>query len=96
MKALGIDVGSLNVKAVILDGSGSLASVLLPAGEGAEATAKAAMEEVIKKAGLKLRWLVYRGYRSRRQSGYLQPAAESHHHLSGAGSTSSFSLLPAW
>ncbi len=52
MKALGIDVGSLNVKAVILDGVGPLASVLLPAGEGAEASAKVAMEEVIKKAGL--------------------------------------------
>jgi len=52
MKALGIDVGSLNVKAVILDGTGPLASVLLPASEGAEASAKTAMEEVIKKAGL--------------------------------------------
>jgi predicted CoA-substrate-specific enzyme activase len=52
MKALGIDVGSLNVKAVILDGVGPLASTLLPAGEGTEATAQTAMEEVIKKAGL--------------------------------------------
>jgi predicted CoA-substrate-specific enzyme activase len=52
MKALGIDVGSLNVKAVILDGAGPLASFAMPAGEGAEATARTAMEEVIKKAGL--------------------------------------------
>ena len=52
MKVLGIDVGSLNVKAVILDGAGPLASVILPSGEGAEATAKIAMQEVIKKAGL--------------------------------------------
>ena len=52
MKPLGIDVGSLNVKAVVLDGTGPLASVMLPAGEGSEATAKLAMDEVIKKAGL--------------------------------------------
>ena len=52
MKALGIDVGSLNVKAVILDGSGPLASIQMPAGEGAEASARIAMEEVIKKAGI--------------------------------------------
>jgi predicted CoA-substrate-specific enzyme activase len=52
MKALGIDVGSLNVKAVILNGNGPLVSTLLPAGEGAEATAKVAMDEVIQKSGL--------------------------------------------
>jgi (R)-2-hydroxyacyl-CoA dehydratese activating ATPase len=52
MRALGIDVGSLNVKAVILDGNGPLASALVPAGEGAEASARAAMDEVIKQAGL--------------------------------------------
>jgi (R)-2-hydroxyacyl-CoA dehydratese activating ATPase len=52
MKALGIDIGSLNVKAVVLDGSGPMAETQLPAGEGAEASARTAMEEVIKKAGL--------------------------------------------
>ena len=52
MKALGIDVGSLNVKAVILDGTGTASLLRMPAGEGAEASAKVAMEEVIKKAGL--------------------------------------------
>jgi (R)-2-hydroxyacyl-CoA dehydratese activating ATPase len=52
MKALGIDAGSLNVKAVALDGNGPLASTIMPAGEGSEAMAKIAMEEVIKKAGL--------------------------------------------
>ena len=52
MKALGIDIGSLNVKAVILDGAGPLASVLLPASEAAESSAKTAMQEVIKKASL--------------------------------------------
>ena len=52
MKALGIDIGSLNVKAVILDSVGPLASTRMPAGEGVEAIAKTAMDEVIKKAGL--------------------------------------------
>jgi len=52
MKALGIDIGSLNVKAVILDGSGPLAATQLPAGEGAEGSARAAMEDVSKRAGL--------------------------------------------
>ena len=52
MKALGIDVGSLNVKAVVLDSVGPLASVQVPAGEGSETSAKKAMEDVIKKAGM--------------------------------------------
>jgi (R)-2-hydroxyacyl-CoA dehydratese activating ATPase len=52
MRPLGIDVGSLNVKAVILDGAGALDSFAMPAGEGAEATARLAMDQVIKKAGL--------------------------------------------
>ena len=52
MKALGIDVGSLNVKAVILNGTGTPVSVILPAGEEAKTSARMAMEEVIKKAGL--------------------------------------------
>ncbi len=52
MKALGIDVGSQNIKAVVLDGVGPLASTSLPAGEGAESIAKSAMEDVIKKSGL--------------------------------------------
>lgn len=52
MNALGIDVGSLNVKAVILNGNAKNVSTMMPAGEGAEATARIAMDEVIKKAGL--------------------------------------------
>lgn len=51
MKALGVDVGSLNVKAVILNGSGPLISCQMPGGEGAEASARLAVDEVIKKAG---------------------------------------------
>jgi predicted CoA-substrate-specific enzyme activase len=52
MKPLGIDVGSLNVKAVILDGTDAFASFGMPAGEGAEASPRIAAEEVKKKAGL--------------------------------------------
>jgi predicted CoA-substrate-specific enzyme activase len=52
MKAVGIDVGSLNVKAVILNGNGPLVSTQMPAGEGAEASAKAALEELLKKTDL--------------------------------------------
>ncbi len=52
MKALGIDVGSLNVKAIILDGAGPLVSFQMSGGEGSEASARAVMEEVLKKAGL--------------------------------------------
>jgi predicted CoA-substrate-specific enzyme activase len=52
MKPLGIDIGSLQVKAVILNGNGPLDSVLLPSGESAEAAAKTAFEELVKKAGL--------------------------------------------
>jgi predicted CoA-substrate-specific enzyme activase len=51
MKALGIDGGSLNVKAVILNGAGPLVSYQMPGGEGAEASARTAMQEVIKKSG---------------------------------------------
>jgi (R)-2-hydroxyacyl-CoA dehydratese activating ATPase len=52
MKALGIDVGSLNVKAIILDGAGPLVSFQMPGGEGSEVSARVVMEEVLKKAGL--------------------------------------------
>ena len=50
MKPIGIDVGSLNVKAVYLDGAGPWISFQLPAGESAEASAKTALDEVLKKA----------------------------------------------
>ena len=52
MRALGIDIGSSNVKAVILNGTEAAVSVKLPAGEGTESIARSAMAEVIKKAGL--------------------------------------------
>ncbi len=51
MQAVGIDVGSLNIKAVSLNGSGPWVSYRMPAGEGAEGSAKIALEEVLKQAG---------------------------------------------
>ena len=50
MKPIGIDVGSLNVKAVYLGRCWTWISFQLPAGEAAEASAKIALEEVVKKA----------------------------------------------
>ena len=52
MKALGIDVGSLTTKAVILDDDGILASSIVSSGDEAELSAKAAMEQALNQAGL--------------------------------------------
>jgi len=52
MKALGIDIGSLTTKAVILDDDGILASSIITSGDEAELSAKAALDDVLKRAGL--------------------------------------------
>ena len=52
MKTIGIDVGSLNTKAVILDGDGILSYSISPSGDEAEASAKAAIAEASERAGL--------------------------------------------
>jgi predicted CoA-substrate-specific enzyme activase len=52
MKVLGIDVGSLTTKAVILGDDGILASSVLTSGEEAESSAQAAMQEALNLAGL--------------------------------------------
>jgi len=52
MKALGIDVGSLTTKAVILDDGGILSSSIITSDEEAELGAKAAMKEALNQAGL--------------------------------------------
>ena len=54
MKALGIDVGSLTTKAVILDDDGILASSIVSSGDEAELSAKAALEQTLNQAGLSL------------------------------------------
>jgi predicted CoA-substrate-specific enzyme activase len=51
MKALGIDVGSLTTKAIILDGDGIMASAIITSGDEAESSAKAALDEVLSRAG---------------------------------------------
>ncbi|MBA7469277.1 2-hydroxyisocaproyl-CoA dehydratase activator [subsurface metagenome] len=54
MKALGIDVGSLTTKAVILGNDGILASCIVHSDDEVESSAKAAMEEVLNLAGVSL------------------------------------------
>ena len=53
MKALGVDVGSLTVKSVILDDDRVIASSILSTGEEAEQGVKVAVDEVMKQAGLR-------------------------------------------
>lgn len=52
MKTLGIDVGSLTAKAVILGDEGILASSLILSGDEAAASARQAMDEALAQAGL--------------------------------------------
>jgi predicted CoA-substrate-specific enzyme activase len=52
MKALGIDIGSLTTKAVILDDGRILASTITASGDEAESNARAAITEASKQAGL--------------------------------------------
>jgi len=52
MKALGIDIGSLTTKAVILGDDGILASSIISSGDEAEMSAKAAIAEALDRAGL--------------------------------------------
>jgi (R)-2-hydroxyacyl-CoA dehydratese activating ATPase len=52
MKALGIDVGSMNIKAVLLDGSGPELNSELPGGEAADVVAKSAFRELLTRAGV--------------------------------------------
>jgi predicted CoA-substrate-specific enzyme activase len=52
MLALGIDIGSLTTKAVILNDEGILASSIITSGDEAEFSAKAALDEVLNLVGL--------------------------------------------
>ena len=52
MRALGIDIGSLTTKAVILNDSDILASTIITSGDEAELSAKTAVEEALSQAGL--------------------------------------------
>lgn len=53
MRALGVDIGSLTTKAVILDGDHIIASSVTETGDEAERSARSAVAEVLKRAGLK-------------------------------------------
>jgi predicted CoA-substrate-specific enzyme activase len=53
MKALGVDIGSLTTKTVILD-DGILASNIIPSGDEADLSGRAAVEDVLNQAGLSL------------------------------------------
>ncbi|HEY82919.1 MAG TPA: 2-hydroxyglutaryl-CoA dehydratase [Dehalococcoidia bacterium] len=52
MKALGIDIGSLTTKALVLDDGKVLASTVISSADDAESSAWAAMEAVLKQAAL--------------------------------------------
>jgi predicted CoA-substrate-specific enzyme activase len=54
MKALGIDIGSLTTKVVILEGDVVLASSVSPSGDEPEPSAKAVLEQTLVKIGLSL------------------------------------------
>lgn len=51
-KAVGLDIGSQTTKAVVLDGTGILASSIVASGDDAEASARAAIEQALQTAGL--------------------------------------------
>ena len=53
MRALGVDIGSLTTKAVILDGEGIIASSVIASGDESEQSAGNAIDEALKQAGLK-------------------------------------------
>jgi len=52
MKALGIDIGSLTTKVVVLDNDGIVTSVVIPSSDEAELSARAAMKQALNQAGL--------------------------------------------
>ncbi len=53
-KAIGIDIGSLTTKAVIMENGSVLASALVPSGDEAETSARAALDEATRLAGISL------------------------------------------
>jgi len=54
MKTLGIDIGSLNIKAVVLGDEGIISTSIVPCGEQIEAGARMATETALGQAGLSL------------------------------------------
>jgi predicted CoA-substrate-specific enzyme activase len=54
MNTLGIDIGSLNIKAVVLGDEGILGSSIIPSGDDIEASARTALEKVLSQTGLSI------------------------------------------
>lgn len=52
MKTLGVDIGSLNIKAVVLGEEGILGTSVVPPGDEVEAGSRAAVETALSEAGL--------------------------------------------
>ena len=53
-KALGIDAGSQTTKAVLMGSDGIMASCVIQSGDESDASARAAAEQILEEAGLKL------------------------------------------
>ncbi len=51
MRAIGLDIGSLSTKAVVMDGGGILASAAVQSSDSAEASARIALDQALAKAG---------------------------------------------
>jgi predicted CoA-substrate-specific enzyme activase len=54
MKAIGLDIGSLTTKAVVIDGDKIESFAIIPSGEEAEATARQAVEQALNGSGANL------------------------------------------
>jgi predicted CoA-substrate-specific enzyme activase len=54
MKAIGLDIGSLTTKVVVMDGDKIESSVIIPSGEEAESTARQAVEQALNGTGANL------------------------------------------
>ena len=54
MKTIGIDIGSMNVKAIVLEDSGIIGTGIGPPGDDVEAGARSVLESAVNRAGISL------------------------------------------
>lgn len=52
MTSIGLDIGSLTTKVVVMNGTGVLAAVVVPSGDDTEAIARGAVKTALEKAGI--------------------------------------------
>ncbi|MCX8126321.1 MAG: acyl-CoA dehydratase activase [Dehalococcoidia bacterium] len=52
MTAIGLDIGSLTTKVVVMDGEGVLSQLVVPSGDDTEAVARSAVRSALEKAGV--------------------------------------------